>query len=281
MATDSADRLWRGALLIALIALASTGLLTGCGGGDSSTSSNSTSGAVAGAQEGKGGASAEGGTKADGSSQGEAAKGGAGSGGDGSSGASPGQVGAGGSDREGGSSDGGGSAGAGSGKAGSGGNGSLGGRSAKGGATRRSGAKGGGGSGGSGGGGGSAGGGQGGGAAPASFISAADEICSAGRAAIKKGVQPYVEGKANYEKDASSLVTGLIVPQLNKEIDAIKNLSTPSDATTASGAILGALSAIVTEAEENPTTFIAGGPAVPKAEEIGAENGFSSCGKLL
>ena len=200
----------RSALLCALLVPAAIGLLAGCGGGGDSTSSGSTSGAVAGSQGGEGGESGEegtGGTKKDGSSH---------------PGGSEGQ-----------------------------------------------------------GGGGSAGGGQGGGAAPASFISAADEICSAGRAAIKKGVQPYVEGKANYEKDASSLVTGLIVPQLNKEIDAIKNLSTPSDATTASGAILGALSAIVTEAEENPTTFIAGGPSVPKAEEIGAENGFSSCGKLL
>jgi hypothetical protein len=105
------------------------------------------------------------------------------------------------------------------------------------------------------------------------FTKEADRVCAKTQAATSGQLARYIGKKGSEATDG--LVENVVVPELEGEIESIRGLNGPPEA---SEAIVAILEELIEEAEADPENFVYKGEAVIKAVKESKAQGFKSCG---
>jgi hypothetical protein len=115
----------------------------------------------------------------------------------------------------------------------------------------------------------------------ADFIKAADAVCAEAETQIQVGINPYAQrGLQALAKEAPEVVSKVIVPSLEGEMNGIRQLETPGEAQEVQGSLLVDIQAMITESQAKPKDFIFEGESVAKSEESAKAAGFTRCGGI-
>jgi len=119
----------------------------------------------------------------------------------------------------------------------------------------------------------------------AQFITRADAICAKGSEQTQADLAIYLKKEGvtlneNQTKDESIALIAILVKNLEKEVESIRALGTPSGDDGRVGAILVALEEGTKEAEKDPVAVVRGEVNVlGKAGELAKEYGLQACGQ--
>jgi hypothetical protein len=125
------------------------------------------------------------------------------------------------------------------------------------------------------------GGGTAGAPSPESFFADADAICEGRRKDTRERLPDFTKvGLDNLEKSAESIVSELVIPNLEGEMREIEALNPPSSVAAAVSALFQAIEGMISSGRDEPRNFILKGDAVASSEEVAKQNGFNVCGGI-
>lgn len=119
----------------------------------------------------------------------------------------------------------------------------------------------------------------------AQFIKQADAICEKGDEETNKEVEEFVaennlsEKKEPTKAQQEELVSQVVAPNVQGQIEEIDALGTPEGDEAKIEAMVGAVEEGVEEIEADPTTLIEGKNPLGKGSKLAKEYGLKSCGE--
>jgi hypothetical protein len=120
----------------------------------------------------------------------------------------------------------------------------------------------------------------------AKFIVKADAICRKGNEEVQGGVEAFIQryGKREYSEPllvakAPKLVSTVLAPSFEKQIDQILDLGAPKGDEAEVSAILTAMSDLVDDAEEQPKDFARNGEPFQEPAQLAQSYGLEVCGQ--
>jgi hypothetical protein len=118
-------------------------------------------------------------------------------------------------------------------------------------------------------------------AAVEAYFAQADAICRERRKNTRQHLGDYTKaGLENIEKNAPRIVTELIIPNLEQEMQELQALSVPAGASQATAALYAAIEKMIATGKAEPAAFLLTAGVVASAEEEAKANGFNVCGGI-
>lgn len=119
----------------------------------------------------------------------------------------------------------------------------------------------------------------------AEFVKRGDELCKQGSAEIEGEVKAYAKEhdislKSQLrEAQLEELSENVVIPAIQKQLDGLKALGTPSEDEDQANELFDALEDGIEKGEEDPGAFVEGEGTLGKANKLADEFGFKDCGQ--
>lgn len=119
----------------------------------------------------------------------------------------------------------------------------------------------------------------------AEFVKQGDAVCKKANKAEEDELIDYLEkasrangGKPLTQAQESELVTTVVAPLIQLQVDTLNDLGSPEGSEEQADAFIAELEDVLEEAEENPVGTAASGEPFAESEKMAKELGFKFCG---
>lgn len=116
----------------------------------------------------------------------------------------------------------------------------------------------------------------------AEFVKQADAKCKKMNEAARNELGAYLQKNTNGEfpgpEEELELVTTIVAPLLQKQVDTLNELGIPEEDNGQIAKFVEEVERVAEEAEDDPKATVSGGAPFEKAEALGKPLGFEHCG---
>ncbi len=119
----------------------------------------------------------------------------------------------------------------------------------------------------------------------AQLIKHGDAVCEKAGEEKARAFPAYIKENPTSLKSKAGvgeIITAVVVPELEEELEGLKQLGTPTSGATEFEAIIAALEAAIAEAEDRPHSLTEQGKTpIKRANRLAGEYGFTVCNELI